>query len=446
MDKQFTQTEVAIVGGGLAGLSAACYLARAGCNVTVFEKASEPGGRAATRKHDEFYFNEGIHALYTGGAAEQVLQELGIKYSGRGPKKIFMLGQGKFYLAPTSVTTLLQTGFLSLADKLALVGLFGKLAKVDARELAHTSVQTWLEQNVKRPRVYKVLESTARVLTYSAALELVSAEVFIKRTQTSLKHPVIYLDGGWQTLVDGLRRAAEQSGAKVVSGVRVEEVTHREGRAQGLRLSDGSFVNSNAIIIATRPQDAVKLVEQGNFPALRRMVENIVPAQVACLDVALSRLPNPRYPVVQDLEQPRFMTTHSLYSKVAPEGGALIYSFKQLDPTQPTDPHQDERELEDLLDTAQPGWREALVKRQYLPRINGVSLLPTAASGGYAGRPDGRIPGIANLYLAGDWIGSEGFLADASMASARKAAQLILQDSQLLNNSGEKKVSISAKS
>jgi hypothetical protein len=35
---------------------------------------------------------------------------------------------------------------------------------------------------------------------------------------------------------------------------------------------------------------------------------------------------------------------------------------------------------------------------------------------------------LDNLYLAGDWIGPEGFLVDASVASARRAAQLILED------------------
>ena len=39
-----TQSPVIIVGGGLSGLTAAVYLARAGHAVTLFEKASTPGG------------------------------------------------------------------------------------------------------------------------------------------------------------------------------------------------------------------------------------------------------------------------------------------------------------------------------------------------------------------------------------------------------------------
>jgi uncharacterized protein with NAD-binding domain and iron-sulfur cluster len=68
------------------------------------------------------------------------------------------------------------------------------------------------------------------------------------------------------------------------------------------------------------------------------------------------------------------------------------------------------------------------VKRQYLPRIEAIGALPTASSGGFAGRPDTEAPGVYNLYLAGDWVGPEGFLVDASVASARRAARLLLQD------------------
>jgi phytoene dehydrogenase-like protein len=69
-----------------------------------------------------------------------------------------------------------------------------------------------------------------------------------------------------------------------------------------------------------------------------------------------------------------------------------------------------------------------LVERQYLPRIEAVGALPLAAAGGFAGRPDVAAPGIGGLYLAGDWVGPEGFLVDASVASARRAAGLALED------------------
>jgi phytoene dehydrogenase-like protein len=71
-----------------------------------------------------------------------------------------------------------------------------------------------------------------------------------------------------------------------------------------------------------------------------------------------------------------------------------------------------------------------LIKRQYLPRIEAVGALPTATGGGFAGRPEPEVPDIANLYLVGDWIGPEGFLADASTASARQVARLVLSQTK----------------
>jgi phytoene dehydrogenase-like protein len=420
------KTDVVVVGGGIAGLTAACYLARAGAGVTLFEKAPKLGGRAASQSFEGFRFNRGIHALYTGGVTSQVLQELGITYGHGSPKGIFMLQGGVLYPFPTTPSQFLHKSWLDVGDKLGLAHLFGRLATLNPHTVAQVSVEEWLERNIRRPRLRSLMAAQARTFVYSTALDLVSAEVFVDKLRRSLRHPVHYIDGGWQTLVDALRGAAEQTGARIVSSTGVEAVEHSNGHARGVRLRDGSSMGASTIIIATRPRDASNLVDRGAHPSLRRIVDGLVPAKLACLDVALSHLPSPRYPVVQDLDSPRFMTAQSLYSRVAPGGGALIYTFKQLDPANPGDQRENERDLENLLDAAQPGWREVLVKRQYLPRIEAVGTLPTATGGGFAGRPGPEVPDIASLYLAGDWIGPEGFLADASMSSARQVARLVL--------------------
>jgi phytoene desaturase len=50
---------VAVVGSGFSSLSAACYLARAGCSVTVFEKNETIGGRARRLTKIGFSFDMG---------------------------------------------------------------------------------------------------------------------------------------------------------------------------------------------------------------------------------------------------------------------------------------------------------------------------------------------------------------------------------------------------
>ena len=45
-----THSEIAVIGGGHNGLVAATYLARAGCQVSIFEARSELGGAVASKE------------------------------------------------------------------------------------------------------------------------------------------------------------------------------------------------------------------------------------------------------------------------------------------------------------------------------------------------------------------------------------------------------------
>ena len=51
--------KIIIIGAGFSGLSAACFMAKAGWDVTVIEKHNQPGGRARQLKEDGFTFDMG---------------------------------------------------------------------------------------------------------------------------------------------------------------------------------------------------------------------------------------------------------------------------------------------------------------------------------------------------------------------------------------------------
>ncbi len=69
---------VIVVGGGIAGLTAAAYLAREGKKILLIEKNKEMGGLVNSFIRDGFHFDAGVRALEDAGIILPMLKELGI--------------------------------------------------------------------------------------------------------------------------------------------------------------------------------------------------------------------------------------------------------------------------------------------------------------------------------------------------------------------------------
>jgi diapolycopene oxygenase len=70
---------VGVVGGGLAGLAAACTLAARGHRVTLFDKNSWVGGKAAVHHQDGFRFDMGPTILTLPSVLKRIFEEAGKK-------------------------------------------------------------------------------------------------------------------------------------------------------------------------------------------------------------------------------------------------------------------------------------------------------------------------------------------------------------------------------
>ncbi len=423
---------VMIVGGGLSGLSAAAILARAGYAVTVFEKASVPGGYARSKQQGEFTFNLGAHAFYLGGAGEKLLSELGVRYRGAPPAfdKWLVLDGGKLHAWPTRATSLPGMPSWHPDATAALARFYSSLKDIHQEQLQNVSLRDWLDQEVPHPHVRQFVLALARLTTFSHAPALVSAGMILPL----LSAQVLYLDGGWQTLVDGLRQAAQEAGAELVTHVRVAAIEIAEER-HTVRLANGASYLASAVVLAIDPQAASVLVADGAHKELNWWATQSVPARAACLDVALRRLPKPQHQFALGIDRPLYSAVHSAWAKLAPEESALVHTLKYLQPDEPAEPETIRQELEALLDLVQPGWRAEVVEQYFLPHMVPSNALVLARQGGLPGRPGPAVPGIRNLYVAGDWVGTEGQLANACFASASSAACMIM--STLAAKSGD---------
>ncbi len=71
--------EVIIVGGGIAGLTAAAYLAKAGHKTLLCEKESHCGGLVRSFERNGFIFDGGIRAIENSGIVMPMLRQLGVE-------------------------------------------------------------------------------------------------------------------------------------------------------------------------------------------------------------------------------------------------------------------------------------------------------------------------------------------------------------------------------
>jgi len=142
------------------------------------------------------------------------------------------------------------------------------------------------------------------------------------------------------------------------------------------------------------------------------------PVRLACLDLGLRKLPEGAARVALGVDQPLYLSLHSAAARLARPGAALVHVAKYLPGG--TDAASDRRELEQFVDLAIPGWREQLELVRFLPQMTVANAIFSPQ-----GRPAVDELGIPGVALAGDWVGPEGMLADAAVASALRAAGMV---------------------
>jgi Phytoene dehydrogenase and related proteins len=414
------KADVVVVGGGIAGLTAAIYAAKAGKRTIVIEKQDRLGGRAITNKKEGAYFNLGGHALYQGDAHE-TFRELGLRLSGKQPSiDAYGLWKGRLNILPTDVKSLFATPLLSWRGKTELASLLMKLGKMDTRRYDRISVREWVEANLRDPMVRHVCYSLLRTASYVAGLDLPAAGPVLKQLQNALKG-VLYLDRGWGELVEELRGKASELGVRFATNAKVVSIGTLDGAVQHVLCQDGTKIDTRYAVLATSPAVAHQLVPFAEQTSLRVWREQAVEVTAACLDVALRRLPRPKQQFVYGIDQTVFLTNQSRAAYLSDDGAQVVCLFKYQG--KESDPDQDLRELEGVLDLVQPGWREELTVKQYLPRI---TVSHDFMHVNRRENPGPAVPEIGGLYVAGEWAAHGELLVDAATASAKRAIRHML--------------------
>lgn len=440
--------DLVVVGAGLAGLCAAATAARSGLRVVVSESRN-PGGRAAvTRVDPGVVFNSGPRAFYTGGPGEAALAALGIAVRGGAPDANHSYGAraGRVHRLPAGPLTLARTSLLSARSKLTVGRLLATLGRVDTSGLGSVSVRQWMADAGLRDDAVDLVRTVLRTATYADDVDHFSADAAIAQMQLALGPGVRYPDGGFAQIVDALRDAAVAAGARIIDHdpVRAVESTQDEStqaesthgeptRAESTSRESTSRESTGAgravpwtVRTATRSIAArTVLIATGSPDSVARLVPVELdrsgigePVTAACLELAVRRPPD--QPLLLGVDAPLYLTRHTpAAAGLAPEGITVVhvirYGARSSD--------EDQRDLWAHAALAGLG-PDDVVAQRFLHRMVVAGGLPLAERGGLSGRPPVQVPGAQGLLIAGDWVGDQGLLGDAALASGRRAAEL----------------------
>jgi phytoene dehydrogenase-like protein len=373
--------QITVIGGGVAGLTAAVTCAERGATVRLFEAHERVGGRA--RSTDGPYkANLGPHAIYKGGALWDWLSARDLMPPLARPA----LTGVRFH----------YEGVVHRSPPLSLIPpglrLRGRMAPVDQE------FRAWVTDHGDA-RTADLLSSLAGVYTFHHDPGQLSAAFVWERSQRlllSARPAARFIVGGWGTLVDTLERRARSLGVAIITGERIDA------------LPDAP------VIVALELRDARRLLADETLQWLS--------GHTVCLDLGLRERRGDPW-VVSDLESSGWIERYSAQdASLAPAGEQLVQAQMPIGPDETADDAG--LRLERLLDASFEAWRGRVTwrRRQVMDGRSGALDLP-----GTTWRDRPAIDRGDGIFLCGDQVAAPGCLSEVSVASAIEAGRLALE-------------------
>ncbi len=268
--------KVIIIGAGFSGLSAACYLAKAGYQVEVFEKNKDIGGRARQFKKEGFAFDMGPTFYWMPDVFEKFFQDFGRQPSDYyelirlNPGYEVYFGKEDRVSVPACVEDTEKVFEQKEQGSSRFLRKFLKKAKFNY-EVAMDKV---VYKPGKSPLELIMPATVKRVGQFTSSLShTVRKNIKDSRLRQILEFPVIFLGakpsdipafycfmnyadmvlgtwhikGGMVQLAEGMLALAKSLGVKVHTNAPVEEIIIKDGKATGV-IVNGKLTEADIIV------------------------------------------------------------------------------------------------------------------------------------------------------------------------------------------------------
>lgn len=372
--------EITIIGGGLAGLTAAVACAETGADVVLHEAHATLGGRARTAE-PPWLAHEGAHVFYADGPHWRWLVERELvgevrTLPLREVRRIWLHRGGRLRRTPPA----------------ALLPLLAHRRRRAPVDLDFHSWATALHGE----QAARAAAALLGVVTYDADPGRLSAAFvwdLLRRVTAPRASAVRWPVGGWPSVIDRLAGRARQLGVRIETSSRVEALPEPP------------------VIVATQLESARSLLQDGTL--------SWESGRCVLLDVGLVEAPRDAFLVV-DLDDAGFVEcVTAVDTTAAPAGHALVQADMPLKPGEPRTVAL--ARLEHLLDLGFPRWRERVVWRRtgVAAGRSGALDLPGST---WRDRP--AVDRGGGVFLAGDLVAAPGMRGEISINSALHAARL----------------------
>jgi len=245
-----------IVGGGIAGLTSAAYLSRAGQKVLLIEKNRECGGLINSFIRDGFHFDAGVRALEDAGIIFPMLKDLGIHLD--VVKSKVSLGIENEIIHIEDLSSLLKYRELLIKLYPECKGEIDEVLKVIRKIMKHMDVLYGIEnpvfKDLKRDRAFVLkmllpwlpkfiftvgkinnmnmpVEKYLTSIVKNTSLRDIISQHFFKNTPTffALSYFSLYLDyfypkGGVGKLPEALKNKILECGGEIKTETKIIEV------------------------------------------------------------------------------------------------------------------------------------------------------------------------------------------------------------------------------
>lgn len=260
---------IAVIGGGIAGLTCASELRKAGVEVEVFEGHSSVGGRMNTRTKDGLAFDVGANFLVAAYSNVYCMaRELGIALRSASPVNHIVYRDGHPHrMNLTSIRSIFRMGALDVPSRLRLLAFVLKIrshhATLDFFDLSaipeglnNEDAYTYARREVGQEFADYILDSFNTCMMFSRSTETSLAaflSLFSMMSNPAFDFSVLYAEGDMRAIPEAL--------AATLVVHRDCPVLSVEPQGAGWRLeSAGSHSKFDHVVLAVTPKPALAIL------------------------------------------------------------------------------------------------------------------------------------------------------------------------------------------